>query len=68
MKRNEKRGVKVKYKVVMEIEIECKNQSELKYILVESYSANEMDKVTISTKSGLLISKSLQGIKTNGGA
>ncbi len=43
----------MKYKIYMEIEIEAKNKSELDYILEESYSASDFDKVKIIDSKGM---------------
>ena len=43
----------MKYKVKMEIEIEARNKSELKYILEESHSISECDKVTVINSKGV---------------
>jgi len=43
----------MEYDIVMKVKIEAKNLDELRYILVETYSANDMDDVSITNKAGI---------------
>jgi len=43
----------MKYKIIMEMEIEAKNKAELDYVLEESYSASDFDKVKITNSKGI---------------
>ena len=43
----------MKYKVLMEIEIEARDKTHLKYMLEESHSISECHKVTIINQSGI---------------
>jgi len=45
----------MKYKILMEVEIEAKNKEQLFYMLYESYSIDMMDKVNIVNQMGIKV-------------
>jgi len=49
----------MKYKVYMEIEIEAKNKAELDYILEESYSASDFDRVMIINSKNIELTRKI---------